>query len=117
VGGRGHGAAGALLPPDGPELLECGGAHDGRLVDARGRVDVVRAAVRRDVALERPRLVRREVRVVLDDVVLDQRVRRPAVDGQVARARGVVGAGERDAPVAVWGTRSDQRPYSSRMYT
>ena len=90
------GAADALLLAHRPVLLEGAGALDGRLVDARAGEDLVVALLVAEGALGRPRLVRRQVCVRLDDVVLDQRVARPAVDGEVARARGVVGAGVLD---------------------
>lgn len=83
-------AAAALGLADGPVLAEGGGALDGGLVDARGLVDVVGAAVRGDAAEAggaRGRVVGAEV---LDDVVLDERVGRPAVHGEVAVAVGLV---------------------------
>ena len=62
------------------------------MVDARLLVDLVRAAVAGDGTLVRA-TSRRVVRTVrLGDVVLDERVRRPAVDGEVAVSiRPVVG--------------------------
>ena len=69
--------------PNGPELGERAGPLDGRLVHARGLVDVVGAPVRLHCALLL-RLRRRVVRPVrLDDVVLNERVRRPPVERQV----------------------------------
>lgn len=76
-------AARALLLADGPVLVKSGGAVDGGLVDALGAVDVVDAAVRGDgpeTGGARAGVVSAKV---LDDVVLDERVARPAVDGEV----------------------------------
>jgi hypothetical protein len=95
---RRHSAPNPLLLADRPVLLERACALDRRLVDACAGEDLVRALVKREVALGRPRLVGRQVGVRLDDVVLDQRVARPAVDGQVAGPGGVVGAGVFDGP-------------------
>lgn len=84
------GAADALLLAHGPELVESRGAVDRGLVDALGAVDVVHAAV----ALDRAQLLRAAGRVVrperLHDVVLDERVSRPPVHGQVAVDVGAV---------------------------
>jgi hypothetical protein len=78
-------AAGALLAADRPVLVKGGGALDGRLVDAARLVDVVGAAVVFDGA-EPAGARRRVVRAVrLDDVVLDERVGGPAVQGEVWR--------------------------------
>lgn len=80
VRGR-DGAARAVRLTHGPVLVERCGALDGRLVHARLLVDVVGGAVGDDGALERAagrRVVRAER---LGDVVLDERVRGPAVDG------------------------------------
>lgn len=90
------GARGAVLLTDGPELLESRGALDGRLVHTGGGEEVVGSAVRVDSA----DLGGAGGRVVgtegLDDVVLDQRVLGPAVDGQVAVAVGPIIGGVRD---------------------
>jgi hypothetical protein len=76
-------AADALLAADRPVLVKGGGALDGRLVDAARLVDVVGAAVVIDGA-EPAGARRRVVRAVrLDDVVLDERVGSPAVQGEV----------------------------------
>jgi hypothetical protein len=96
---RCNGPADTLLLADGPVLLEGPGALDRRLVDAGAREDFVRATVRRKLALGRPRLVGREVGVRLDDVVLDQRVSGPAVDGEVPWAGGVVCAAVFDVSI------------------
>src|SRR6185437_16593671 len=69
------------------------GALDGGLVDTLAAVDVVGAAVRGDRAHPgglRPRV---EAAEVVDDVVLDERVRCPAVQRQVAVAAAAPAAG------------------------
>lgn len=71
---HGDAAVRTLLGPHRPVLLEGARPLDGRLVDARALVDFVRALLGREVAHRRPGLVRREVPVRLDHVVLDQRV-------------------------------------------
>lgn len=84
------GAGAPLLLADGPVLLKGAGAIDGRLVGARRLGDLVRGAVDVDGALARGlrgRVVRAKV---LDHVVLDERVARPPVDGQVRVAVGAV---------------------------
>lgn len=89
-------AAGAVAAAHRPVLVKGGRADDGRLVDALRAVNVVDAAVRRHLA----QLGRARGRVVgakvLDDVVLDERVLGPAIDGEVAVAVGAVAAGEVD---------------------
>src|SRR6185312_11359844 len=87
----GDGAAGAPGLPDRPVLVERGGALDRRGVVPGRLVDVVGAAVAGDGALvgaggpvAAP---------VVGDVVLDQRIGGPAVQGQVAVAGGVEAAG------------------------
>ena len=99
VVGDGDGAAGALAVADGPELLEVGGALDRGRVVALADAHLVDAAVAGHGALvrgARRRVVRPKV---LDNVVLDQRVARPAVDGQVAVAVGAVGPAVVDGAV------------------
>ena len=87
----GDGAAGPLRLPDAPVLLEGLGALDRRGVHARRDVDVVGAAVAGDGALVG---AGRPVGApVVDDVVLDERVRRPAVQRQVGVAGRAEGAG------------------------
>lgn len=83
VVGKGDGAAGALVAAHRPELLKGLGAVDGGLVVAGADQDVVGAAVRGEgpaVGGARRRVVAAKA---LHHVVLDQRVARPAVDGQV----------------------------------
>lgn len=85
--------AGAVVAAHRPVLVKGGRSDDGRLVDALRAVNVVDAAVRRHFAQlggARGRVVGAKV---LDNVVLDERVLGPAVDGEVAVAVGVVAAG------------------------
>lgn len=92
-----HGTRAALVGADRPVLLEGLGAVDGGLVGALGLRDLVRGAVSGQGALY-GRLGRGVVGAeVLDDVVLDQRVAGPAVDGEVGVAIGLVGTGVGDS--------------------
>jgi hypothetical protein len=85
-------SAGALVLANRPVLLKGRGAVNGRLVGAGALRNLVRGAVGGDGALVL-RLRRRVVRAeVLDNVVLDERVAGPAVDGEVGVTVGVVGA-------------------------
>jgi len=87
------GAAHPLLSPHRPILLEGARPLDRRLVDARGLVYLEGALIDGEVSFGGPGLVGREVGVGLEDVVFDQGVAGPAVDGEVAGARCVVGSG------------------------
>ena len=91
-------AADPLFGPHRPVLLERSSALNGRLLVARALKDLVGPIVGGKVALGRPGLVGRELAVRLDDVVLDERVLRPAVDGEVAGARRLVSAAVSDLP-------------------
>jgi hypothetical protein len=83
-------------PLERPVLLKGLCAVDGGLVGAGALRNLVRGTVGGHGALV-GRLRRRVVRAeVLDDVVLDQRVAGPAVDGEVGVAVGVVLAGVGD---------------------
>jgi hypothetical protein len=87
-------AANALASSHRPELLEGGSAIDGRLVCAGSLEDVVGTTVAGDGALllSSRRGVVRAVR--LDDVVFDEGVAGPAVEGDVGvYVCGVPGAG------------------------
>jgi hypothetical protein len=99
VARRGDGAAGAQALADGPVLREGGGALDRRLVGPCGLVDGVGPVVAVDGAqLRQPgRGVVGAVR--LGDVVLDQRVLGPAVDGEVGVSIRVEGGRVGDGPV------------------
>ncbi|KAI6749554.1 hypothetical protein HG530_014968 [Fusarium avenaceum] len=85
------GTAGALAATDGPELLEGLVALDGRSVGTGADVDVVDGTIDGDLTL----LAGAGRGVVgaeaLNDVVLNQRVAGPAVDGKVAVAVGLSG--------------------------
>lgn len=85
-------AAGALVAADRPVLLESAGTLNGGSVGTGAGVDVVDGAI--DVDLSLLGGARRGVvgSKVLDDVVLNQGVAGPAVDGEVAVAVGIVGA-------------------------
>ena len=92
---RGDGATAALGLAHGDELLEGGGALDGGRVGTSGLVDVVRRVVRGEGAFEREPSYG-VAGVVLHDIVLDQWVGRPAVDGEGAAAGRGVCSGEVD---------------------
>ena len=96
VGANVDRARGAVVLADRPELVKGAGALDGRLVDAAGLGDGIGAAILGDGAelggLRRGIVVAER----LDDVVLDQRVLGPPVDGQIAVALRVEGAREVD---------------------
>jgi hypothetical protein len=96
VGLHVDGTGAALVLADRPVLVEGLGAVNGGLVDALGLGDLVRGAISSDGALDSG--VGRGVvgAEVLNDVVLDQRVAGPAVDGEVGVALGAVGAGVGD---------------------
>src|SRR5690606_28978619 len=92
----GDGAAGPPLLPDAPVLLEGRGAGDGGGV-GRGRLVAVGGSTGGSArAPGRPGRPERAPGV--DAVVLRQRVRRPAVEGQVRVARRVEGAGVGHGP-------------------
>lgn len=96
VGLHVDGAGAALVLADGPVLVEGLGAVDGGLVDTLGLGDLVGRAVGSDAALDgslRGWVVGAEV---LNDVVLDERVAGPAVDGEVGVAVGLVATGVGD---------------------
>ena len=83
--------AGALVLTNRPVLLKGRGAINGRLVGTSSLSNLVRRAVRGDSALVLGvgrRVVGTEV---LNDVVLDERVAGPAIDGKVRVAVGAVG--------------------------
>ena len=89
-------ATNAVVLANRPVLLKGRGAVNRGLVGAGALGNLVGATVDGDGALVlrlRGRVVRAEV---LDDVVLDERVAGPAVNGEVGVAVGVVGAGVSD---------------------
>jgi hypothetical protein len=82
-------ATDTLVLADRPVLLERPGAVDAGLVVAGAHEDVILVAVGIECALVLS-LAAGIVRAVrLDDIVLDERVAGPAIDGQVAVALGV----------------------------
>ena len=81
-----HGALAALVLADRPVLLEGLGAVDGGLLDAGRDADLVVGAVGGEGAALLGVAARVVGAVLLDDVVFDERVARPAVHGQVAVA-------------------------------
>lgn len=89
---RRHRAAHPLLRPHRPVLLERARPLDRRLLVTRALEDLVGALLEGEVALGSPGLVGREVAVGFDDIVLDERVLRPAVNGEVAGAGRLVRA-------------------------
>jgi len=89
---RGNLAAGALVTPDRPKLVEGLPPLDRRLIDALRLVNVIRAAVTGDAAFALRPLAGVVAAEVLDDVVLDERLLGPAVEGQVRVALRVVRA-------------------------
>lgn len=90
---RGDGASNTLGAADGPVLLEGFGAFDGGSVGASADVDVVGAAVGGDLALLGCAAGGVVCAEGFDDVVLDEGVLAPAVEGEVAVAVGAVCAG------------------------
>lgn len=92
------GSANTMVGADGPELVEGSGSLDGWLLDTGGLVDVVGAAV----GLDGAELVSAGGWVVgaeaVDDVVFDQGVLGPAVDGEVAVPLGLPGAAVGNGP-------------------
>lgn len=90
VVGEGDGSGGTLVAADGPVLLEGGGANDGWLLGTGGDEEIVDGAVGGDGATGGGTggwVVGTEV---LNDVVLDEWVLGPSVDGEVGVAVGVV---------------------------
>lgn len=92
-------AAAALLLTHRPVLLKGLGAVDGRGVGALGLRDLVLGAVRSDGALNG--CCGRGIvgTKVLNDVVFDQRVASPAVDGEVGVAAVFISAGVSDGAI------------------
>lgn len=94
AGGNGSGASVRLA--NRPVLLECSSALNGRRIGSGSLVDIVCGAVRLNSAFQSSTCRRVICAEALDDVVLDQRIGGPAVDGEVAVPVGTVGAAERD---------------------
>ena len=84
--------------PNGPVLRECGGSFDRSGVGPGSRVNIVCGSVRGDSALVRTSTSRVIVAVGFHDVILDQRIGGPTVDGEVAVAIGSEGTAIGDVP-------------------
>jgi hypothetical protein len=93
VGLHVDGAGAALVLADGPVLVEGLGAVDGGLVDTLGLRNLVGRAVCGDGALDAGRRGWVVGTKVLNDVVLNEGVASPAVDGKVGVTLGAVGTG------------------------
>jgi len=93
VVGNGDGSSGTLTLADGPELLEGSSANDGWLVGAGAHQDVVGSTVRCHGALSGGSTGWVVGTEVLNNVVLDQRILGPTINGEVAVSVRVVGAG------------------------
>jgi hypothetical protein len=89
------------LSSDAKVLRECAGTLDRGLVDALAGVEGVVPAVGGVIAAERPGFSGRENVPGFDDVVFDEGVACPAVEGEVAWAFWGVGAGVAYGP-NVW---------------
>jgi hypothetical protein len=81
------------LCSDAKVLRKGSGALDGGLVDALGSVEGVVSAVGGVVTAERPGFAGGEHVPGFDDIVFDEGVAGPAVEGEVAGAFGVIGSG------------------------
>ena len=88
---HGDRAADTLLSTNGPVLLESASTVDGRLVGAGRDIEVVGTAVSVDTALVLGPVARVVGAIRFDDIVLDERVAGPAVDGEVPVTAGVEG--------------------------
>lgn len=84
VRARSYRAANALVTPDRPVLVEGGRADEGGLVHALVDVDVVHRAVGRDFAAFLGPMGWVIRAIALDDIVLYEGARGPAVNGEVA---------------------------------
>ena len=84
---------------DRPVLLKGRGSLDGGLVGTGGLEDIIRSTIDGDGALLGGGAGWVVAAVALDDVVLDERVGGPAVEGNVAVSVGLVGTSVGDDPV------------------
>jgi len=91
-------SAAALGAAHRPVLVEGRSPNDGWLVDALGLVDIVYRSVGGDGAFGRGAGGGVIGAKVLDDVVLDERIGRPTVDGKVTVAARCEGTAEVDRP-------------------
>lgn len=110
----GDGSTRAVGLTNAPVLVERRGTFDGGLVDALGTVDVVDGAIGGDCT----ELCGAGAGVVaaetLDDVVFDERVLEPAVDGKILVATWREGTGVRDGPgddvlMSIWARGTEVR--------
>ena len=88
---RGDRPANSLLGPHRPVLLKCPRPLDRWLLDAGAFEDLVGALLEGEVALGGPGFVGCEFAVGVNDIVLDERILSPAVDGEVSGACRIVG--------------------------
>lgn len=98
VVGGGNSSANSLVLADGPVLSEGSGSLNGSSIGTGSRVDIVNGSVRGDGALVCASTAGVVVAVGLDDVVLDQGVSGPAIDGEIAVAARGEGAAVGDVP-------------------
>ena len=85
-------ATAPLVTSDRPVLLKGPSTINRWLVDACRHINVVITTVAERAAFALPAAARIEIAKVLDDVVFDEWVARPAVDGQISVALRVKGA-------------------------
>ena len=104
----------ALRGADREPLSESRSTGNGRLVDTLRGVNVVSTAVGAESAFELGAAAGVVGAVVLHDVVLDQRVAEPAVEGEVGVAAWVELSGVGDRVVAAWRAVSMSDPFTGR---
>lgn len=98
VVGSGNSSSDSLVLANGPVLGEGSGSLDGSGVGAGSCVDIVDGSIGGDGALVRASTAGVVVAVGLDDVVLDQGVSGPAIDGEIAVAARGEGAAVGNVP-------------------
>jgi hypothetical protein len=94
----GDSSAAALVPADGPVLVEGGSSDDGRLVHLLVGVDIVDGSIAGHGSLVGHAAAGVVFAVVLHDVILNQGASGPPVDSKVSVSGGVERAGEVDVP-------------------
>ena len=93
----GDSSAAALVPADGPVLIEGGGiCGDGRLVHLLVGVDIVDGSIRSYGSLEGHAAAGVVFAVVLHDIIFNKRASGPAVNGKVSVSGGLERAGHFD---------------------
>ncbi len=100
VVGGGDRSPDALGLADGPELVECRRARDGRGIGAYSLIYVVGVAIGGDRAHVGEPGTGVVVAEGVTDVVLDERARGPSVNGKIGVACGTEGSAVRDCPEA-----------------